>query len=265
MTVSSLSATDEYTDLCRRFQALTGLDLSQYKRKQMERRVNAFADRCGAASLTEFGERLTRDEDARAAFLDDLTINVSQLWRNPQVWDDLQRVVLPDLLMDGRLRAWCAGVSYGAEAYTLAALCRSVAPQADVEIFGTDIDPAMIARARLGIFSAREARDAPGDLLAANFHSADDQLSAHDELKAMVRFEVGDLLTTEPEPASYDLVVCRNTVIYFEPPVRDVVHARLASAVRSGGRLVVGSTERVSRPADCGLEAELPFIYRKGA
>jgi chemotaxis protein methyltransferase CheR len=79
----------------------------------------------------------------------------------------------------------------------------------------------------------------------------------------MMTFEIGDLLRLRPQTASKDLIMCRNTVIYFAEPIRDELHGRLAQALRPGGYLVVGATERVSKPADLGLEMAYPFIYRK--
>jgi chemotaxis protein methyltransferase CheR len=79
----------------------------------------------------------------------------------------------------------------------------------------------------------------------------------------MTRFEVGDLLRAQPRPAAYDLVMCRNTVIYFNDEVRDALHARLVTALRPGGYLIVGATERVSDPAAIGLAPTHPFTYRK--
>jgi chemotaxis protein methyltransferase CheR len=78
-----------------------------------------------------------------------------------------------------------------------------------------------------------------------------------------VRFEVGDLLRLTPPKGQYDLILCRNTVIYFSEDVRDALHARLVEALKPGGYLMVGSTERVAQPAQLGLESCLPFTYRK--
>jgi chemotaxis protein methyltransferase CheR len=194
-----------------------------------------------------------------------VTINVSQLWRNPEQWDVLAREILPDLLARaplGRLRAWSAGCSYGAEAYTLAALVRELDPQARAEILGTDIDARMIARARRGAFTADDARSAPAGPLERWFERDGDEWVGA-ALRALVRFEVGDLLRMHPPREAYDLVLCRNTVIYFTEDVRDRLHARLVASLRPGGCLVIGATERVSDPRALGLVATHPFTYRK--
>ena len=259
-------AADEYEQFCVAFRRVCGIDLLQYKRGQMERRIRSFvATRGGDVDLLTYAATLKADKDELNRFLDRVTINVSQLWRNPEQWDVLQERVLPDLAESGRdrVRAWSAGSSYGAEAYTLAAIARRAIPRAAVAILGTDIDARMVERARTGVFTAEDARDAPTATLASHFEMADGKWHASNELKRLVRFEQGDLLRVQPAAESFDLVLCRNTVIYFNEDVRDALHGRLAASLRAGGRLVVGATERVSDPAKHALEPESPFVYRK--
>jgi chemotaxis protein methyltransferase CheR len=259
----SIAAVDDYVEFCIFLRKLTGIDLSQYKRPQMERRLRSFYSNRGVHSLTETFDRLRSDPAHLEELLDRITINVSQLWRNPEQWDVIQKKLLPDLAERGQIRAWSAGCSYGAEAYTLATLCHVVAPDRRVSIQGTDIDKRMVERARLGLFSEDDARTAPDNLLRVGFEHVDGGWRAKLELRKMTRFDAGDLLQMQLRPASYDLILCRNTVIYFAEPIRDELHARLADALRPGGFLVIGSTERVSSPAALGLSMQHPFIYRK--
>jgi chemotaxis protein methyltransferase CheR len=258
----------DYEPFCHAVRRLCGIDLLQYKRGQMERRIRSFVATRGAQGLEAYAAMLKADEGELDKFLDRVTINVSQLWRNPEQWEVLQDRILPDLAQTApthpnRVRCWSAGSSYGAEAYTLAACARRAIPRAQVTVLGTDIDARMVERARTGVFTAEDARDAPTATLAAHFSMVDGTWHAGDELKRMVRFEQGDLLRLQPAAASFDLVLCRNTVIYFNEDVRDALHGRLATSLRSGGRLVVGATERVSDPAAHGLEPDSPFVYRK--
>ena len=161
------------------------------------------------------------------------------------------------------LSAWSAGSSYGAEAYTVAALCREHIPSARATIKGTDIDKRMVERARKGHFSAEDARTAPSALLAKYFDRDAEGYQAKRELVAMCSFEVGDLLRMTVPSGRLDLVLCRNTVIYFNDEVRNALHQRLAQALRPGGYLVIGSTERVQDPREMGLASTHPFVYRK--
>jgi chemotaxis protein methyltransferase CheR len=257
------AAGDDYVAFCEGLRQICGVDLSQYKRPQMERRLRSFFSRKGIDLLTDCLDALRRDSTELDALLDRVTINVSQLWRHPEQWVRLERDVLPELAAAGQVRAWSAGCSYGAEATTLAAVCHQAIPNARVNITGTDIDKRMIERARAGVFSAEDARGVDIRVMERAFDSVPEGWRAKDALRRMMRFELGDLLRLAPAAAGKDLIICRNTVIYFAEPIRDDLHARLAQALRPGGYLVVGATERVSKPADLGLQMAYPFIYRK--
>ncbi len=254
---------DDYVAFCEGLRQICGVDLSQYKRPQMERRLRSFFARKGITLLTDCLDALRKDKTELDALLDRVTINVSQLWRHPEQWVRLERDVLPELAAAGQVRAWSAGCSYGAEAATLAAVCQKAIPTARVKITGTDIDKRMIERARAGVFSADDARGVDIKDMERAFDRVPEGWRAKDALRRMMSFEIGDLLRLRPPAAGKDLVMCRNTVIYFAEPIRDDLHARLAHALRPGGFLVVGATERVSKPADLGLQMAHPFIYRK--
>jgi|tagenome__1003787_1003787.scaffolds.fasta_scaffold20653491_2 chemotaxis protein methyltransferase CheR len=255
--------TDEYDGFCAGIRRLCGIDLSQYKRAQMERRIRTFAERRGTTKLTDYLGVLGGSKEELEAFLDRVTINVSQLWRNPEQWELLARKVLPELAGRPRVKIWSAGSSYGAEAYTLAAVCTETLPGVRAEIVGTDIDRRMVERARTGAFSTEDARDMPPAQRARWFTERDGMLHADPKLKALCRFEAGDLLTMRFPRQAYDLVLCRNTVIYFTPDVKDALHARIAEALVPGGFFMVGSTERISDAAALGLQIAHPFVYRK--
>lgn len=256
---------DEYLRFCAGVERLSGLQLARYRRNQTERRARTFAQRAGASDLDTYLLRL-HDTDELRRFLDHVTINVSQLWRNPEQWEHLANVVLPELGARGPLRAWSAGCSYGAEAYSLAALCADLG--VTISIRATDIDVAILAAARVGRFSEADVRAAPRKLVERWFdHGKDGSWTARPALRSRVRFAREDLLAVGGPPplAIHDLVMCRNVVIYFDAPARDTVHRRLAAALRAGGYLLVGSTERIAAPGDLGLELVRPFLYRKRA
>lgn len=258
------TTTDDYIVFCEGVRGLCAVDLSQYKRGQMERRIRSFARRRGSEGLVDYLGVLRTRRDELEDFLDRMTINVSQLWRNPEQWTMVGATILPELAAGGRsISAWSAGCSYGAEAYTLAALCREHVPAARAAIRGTDIDKRMIERAREGRFNEDDGRSAPRALLERHFDAVDGGWQAKRELLTMCRFEVGDLLRTSVAPGRLDLVLCRNTVIYFTDEVRDALHARLAASLRPGGYLVIGSTERIHEPRTMELTPTHPFVYRK--
>jgi chemotaxis protein methyltransferase CheR len=261
--LSDLAAVDDYIGFCEGLRQICGIDLTQYRRPQMERRLRSYWERLGISKLTDALPRLRGDAAQLDDLLDRVTINVSQLWRHPDQWTQLERGLLAELAATGPVRAWSAGCSYGAEPYTLAAVCRDAIPAASVRILGTDIDQRMIARAKIGDFSDADARSAPPAAMERWFERASDGWRPKQVLRSMVTFEVGDLLKLRPSASSYELIMCRNTVIYFADLIRDELHARFARALRPGGLLVIGGTERISDAPALGLTAIHPFIYRK--
>lgn len=260
---SRIDAGDDYLVFIAGLRRLWPVDLTQYRRGQMERRIRSFAGRRGITNLPDYLPMLEADQDELHRFLDHVTINVSQLWRHPEQWQVMREQLIPELAQESRIRAWSAGCSYGAEAYTLSAEIRQTAPNARVSITGTDVDRRIIERARTGRFTDADARDAPPAMLDRWFSREDDILAAKPELRFGMTFEEGDLLHLSVPAGSYDLILCRNVVIYFNEDVRDALHGRLAAALRPGGYLVIGATERVASPGPIGLTPTHPFIYRK--
>lgn len=257
----------DFENFCRGVKQLLGVDLSLYKRKQMERRARGLASRNHAATLTEYLKMLRSDPVLLDRFMERMTITVSQLWRNNDIFEAIEEEILPELnehALGRRLKLWSAGCSYGAEPYTLASICRLMGDRLDRDplILGTDINPRMIERAKTGRFTAEDARDAPPQLLQRFFeHVPPDGWVAKPELKQLVNFRVENLF--EAKPKEMDLILFRNVAIHFERERRDEVHSILAQSLIPGGILVLGSTEMIVNPGEIGLERVRPFIFRR--
>jgi chemotaxis protein methyltransferase CheR len=256
----------DFENFCRGIKELLGVDLSLYKRKQMERRARGLASRNHAETLTEYLSMLRKDAVLLDKFMERMTITVSQLWRNTDIFEAIEKEVLPLLheqSPERRLKLWSAGCSYGAEPYTLAAICLELGAKLGQppQIKGTDINPRMIERARSGHFSDEDARDAPVRLLTKYFDRQGDGWTAKPILRQHVTFKVEDLFASSNDPV--DLILFRNVAIHFERERRDEVHAILAGALNPGGILVLGSTEMIIGPGELGLERVRPFIFRR--
>ena len=253
---------DEYVEFCSGLRRLTGVDLTSYKRQQMERRIRTYVDRKAAPTLAAFLRHIQASPPDLDAFLDRITINVSELYRNPEQYELLRTNVLPQLRpAPAGPRVWSAGCSYGAEAYTLATLLQDEGA-ARFQVLGTDIDRRVLERAQRGWFSDGDMRSVPPRIRERYFEARDGGYRAGDEVRGHLRFQTQDLLKDRYAPG-WDLVLCRNVVIYFTDAARDHVHRSIAGALRPGGYLMVGATERVADPRAIGLEPVHPFIYRK--
>ncbi|MFT4049009.1 MAG: protein-glutamate O-methyltransferase CheR [Solirubrobacterales bacterium] len=259
----------DFERFCRGVKDMLGVDLSTYKRKQMERRARGMATRSHAETLTEYLQMLKDDPVLLDRFMERMTITVSQLWRNTDIFEAIEQMILPELdeTAEGRkLKLWSAGCSYGAEPYTLASICLEMGRKLSQvpQIKGTDINPRMIEQAKRGHFTDEDARDAPPRLLQKYFDRPQGGgWTAKPELRAITQFKVEDLFASKKEPV--DLILFRNVAIHFEREKRDEVHGILADALRPGGILVLGSTEMIIGPAEIGLERVRPFVFRKSA
>ena len=263
VTQQTLAPDIDFTLFQRKVKAAYGLDLSAYKRPQMERRIRANMDRCGARTFWQYYALLQKDEAVLDEFLDRVTINVSELFRDPEQFEVLRRDVLPKLRNDkNKLSVWSAGCSYGAEPYTLAILLNELSPGLRHCVHATDIDDRMLARARQGIFSEQEVRNVSKMRLAKYFSRCSDGYEAKRVLKEMIDFRKHNLLEDRFR-RSFDLIACRNVVIYFTEDAKSELYDRFYGSLRPGGYLFVGGTERVADYAEIGFENKFPFLYRK--
>lgn len=256
----------DYERFCGGVKSLTKIDLSQYRRAQMERRLRTFARRSGHDDLDSYLAILKQDVSARAAFLDHMTINVSELFRNPERFVELEKEYIPALLADSPsrgLRVWSAGCSYGAEPYTLGVLLKEAAPRAAHELVATDIDETILARAREGVFTEQDLANVSAERRRKWFEKLPDGgWQAVKELRSSVKFSRLDLLA-DPYPKTRDLILCRNVVIYFNDDAKEKIYERFFEALRPGGVLFIGSTERVNDSGRLGWERPGTFFYRR--
>ncbi len=257
----------DYRKFCDGIVALTGIDLAHYRPAQMERRLRAFALRNGAADLIAYLEILRRDPAACDAFLDRMTINVSELFRNPERFRELETTHLPELLgrAPGGLRVWSAGCSYGAEIYSLAILLRERAPTARHQLVAADIDEQILARARIGWFTTADMRNVTPERRVKWFNQSPtdrERWTVVDDLRRNIDVRRVDLLK-DRYPMDVDLIACRNVVIYFNDDAKDAIYRRFFAALKPGGILFVGGTERVTQADQMGWERAGTFFYRK--
>lgn len=238
-------------------QQLLDADLAGYKPRVVLRRVAARVRRTGALSpaaylaALEAGDAAAREEarQLQASF----SVPVSAFFRNPRVFAALEQRVFPTLFAEGRdLRIWSAGCSRGQEPYSLAhALHRCAVRQggsAEFSVLGTDVDAAALRQARAAVYSARRLEGVPERLRNEVFESiAEQRWQVRSHLRRRVRFAVGDLLDSAPPPAPepFDLVACRNLLIYLERPAQEELIVGLLQALRPGGYLVLGTSETV--------------------
>src|SRR5699024_8862244 len=139
----------EYSDFISRINQMIGIDLSLYKEAQMKRRITSLRDKRGFANFASYYQALKEDEILLDEFIDRLTINVSEFYRNPKRWEVLQSKILPHLIQDkSKLTIWSAACSTGEEPYSLAIMMKENFPNVRIQILATDIDEGALDKAQ---------------------------------------------------------------------------------------------------------------------
>jgi chemotaxis protein methyltransferase CheR len=216
-----------------------GINLKAYKQNQLQRRILSLMSRVGVNSVEEYISLLKKDKDQRIKFLDFITINVSEFFRNPEIFDELEKKIKIELLNNtsGPLKIWSAACSIGAEPYSLSIIMDEISPNKKHKIIATDLDMTILQRAKEGIY-------------------------AQAEIKNVVTFKKHDLILDNYEK-DFDLIVCRNVVIYFNQDIKDNIYKKFSESLKKGGLLFVGATESIYNYKDYGFEKVSTFIYRK--
>ncbi|MEO6067956.1 MAG: protein-glutamate O-methyltransferase CheR [Gemmatimonadota bacterium] len=241
-----------------------GLALADYKEKVLRRRIAVRMRARGTESYGAYSELLRSDPGELEKLKDALTINVTRLYRNPETWERLRTLVLPGLLAqrEGAVRVWSAGCSSGEEPYTLA-MCLAEESErmgkhlwaTRSRIVATDIDEVVMARARAGRYPSSAFIEMPPELTAKYFRPLGiDDRQVVPTLQRMIDVRRQDLLR-EPAPnPPFDLVVCRNVVIYFDRDGQDRIFDAFAKALAPGGYLLLGKVETLFGAARERLE-----------
>lgn len=238
-----------------------GVSFHAYRRPTVVRRILNRMASLGEPTLAAYADRLRRDHDEAARLLERLTLKVSRVWRNLDAVAALRTALTAT---PGRpLRAWSAGCARGEEGYTLAILLAEVSAGAGWSVVGTDVDPRALADARRGRYGPEALLEVPAEVALRHLGPPDREgrRTAGDALRAGARFALHDLVSAEapPEGWPFDLVACRNVLIYLEAPARLRVEALLRTAVAPGGLLWLGEAEWPSAQ----LAADLEVVDRR--
>ena len=242
---------------------LTNIDLNCYKEKQMKRRIDTLITKNKIDSYDKYVELIKKDKEKFEQFINFLTINVSEFYRNPDQWKLLDKDVFPLLLSKSKsLKIWSAACSTGDEPYSLVmALSRQV-PLSNIKVIATDIDKQVLDTARMGLYNAKSIASVPEDLKKKYFTQVGTSYQISDEIKKRVEFKEHDLLK-DPYPSGCNLIVCRNVVIYFTEEAKDEIYQKFQKSLTTGGVLFIGSTEQIMNYKEIGFNRNKSFFFEK--
>ena len=238
------------------------IDLSAYKSNQLHRRILSLMSRVEVNSVEEYIRLLKKDPAQKQKFLDFITINVTDFFRNTEIFDELSKKVKSELSYNSGLKIWSAACSIGAEPYSLAMIMDNLNPRVNHKIIATDIDSTILQKAKNGEYVYSEVKNVSKQYLDKYFVINGDKYCINSQIKKMVQFKKHDLILENYE-SNFDLIVCRNVVIYFNGDVKDKIYKKFSESLKKGGLLFVGATESIYNYKDYGFEKTSTFIYKK--
>lgn len=255
---------EHYEEFKKDVLKLTSIDLNYYKEKQMRRRIDTLVNKNGAKSYTEYVQMLKKDKALFDQFINFLTINVSEFYRNPDQWTKMDKEVIPQLLKDfGKtIKIWSAACSTGDEPYSLAMAFSRHIPLSNVRITATDIDKQVIQHAQVGLYNAKSVAAVPDDLKKKYFTQVGGSYKIADEIKKCVTFKQHNLLK-DNYPKDFDFILCRNVVIYFTDDAKDMIYKKFYDSLKAKGVLFIGSTEQIQNYKELGFKRLSSFYFQK--
>ena len=255
---------DNYEWFKKEVYKLTGIDLNFYKEKQMRRRIETLAKKNKTDSYEAYVQLLKSDKILFEQFVNFLTINVSEFYRNPDQWKLMDETVIPKLLREHKrpLRIWSAACSTGDEPYSIAMAFSKHIQLSNIQILATDIDKQVLEQAQAGLYNEKSIAGVPADLKRKYFTQVGNSYKISDELKKCVTFKQHNLLK-DPYPHDYDMILCRNVVIYFTDEAKDEIYKKFYQTLGNHGVLFIGSTEQIINYKEVGFSRLSSFYFEK--
>lgn len=239
------------------------LDLNAYKEGQLQRRITTVMKSAGASNLEEYSKLITKDEAIKIKFLDYITINVTEFFRNKDIFTEFEKILInylspkfPDI------KIWSAACSIGAEPYSLSIILDKNNIKMREKILATDIDDKILSRAKEGLYKDFEIKNIDKDDLNKYFVKNGDKFLIKDSVKERVTFKKHDLILDNYQKG-FHAIICRNVTIYFKNEAKDEIYKKFSESLVKGGVLFTGATETIYNPAEFGLKKISTFIYEK--
>ncbi|MEA5363310.1 CheR family methyltransferase [Amycolatopsis sp., V23-08] len=263
MTNPPPEADDEFESVLAYLKESRGFDFTGYKRTSLMRRVQRRMSQVGAGTFADYIDQLQVNADEFVALFNTILINVTGFFRDPDAWDYLRDQVIPALLAERSpeepIRVWSAGCAAGQEAYSLAiAFAEAIGVDAfrqRVKIYATDVDEEALAQARQASYTAAELEGLPEGKLEEYFEQYGGRYSFRKDLRRSVIFGRNDLVQDAPI-SRIDLLVCRNTLMYFNADTQTKILERFHFALAPRGMMFLGKAEmllshtRIFEPLD---------------
>jgi len=226
-----------------------GFDFREYRKSTLTRRIGRRMRARSSKTYGEYADVLAKDPAEYDKLFNDLTINVSSFFRDQIAFKALEEVVIPALIdrEAKNIRIWSMGCATGEEPYSIAMLLLDILDgdisKCETTILATDIDPRVLESAREGLFIAKDVEEIRPEWLERYFLPAGKDFRVQPVLRKLVTFQTHNMVS-DPFYHDFDLVVCRNVLIYFRPVLQTQVLKGIYEGLKQGGFLLLGKAEQ---------------------
>ena len=238
------------------------IDLHAYKEKQLHRRIATVMNSAGVSDLRSYAALIEKDQQVRQVFLDYITINVTEFYRNKEIFEEFE-TALREILVPRfkNLKIWSAACSIGAEPYSVSMIMERNQIR-NSSILATDIDDTILRKAKEAKYRETELKNVAPSELTDFFEKKGNEFVLSDTIKKRVQFKKHDLLL-DPYEKNFHAVICRNVTIYFKNEAKNEVYKKFHEALVPGGIFFTGATEAIYNPTSMGFKKISTFLYEK--
>ena len=248
----------------------SGIKLSEHKRNMIYGRLARRLRSLSISSFSEYCELINDEESSEyTPFINAITTNLTSFFRESHHFDFLVSTVFPALIRSNaatkRVRIWSAGCSTGEEPYSIAMVVKKFRPFTnwDVKILATDLDSNVVEKAKSGLYDAERVERVPSEYASALQLSKDQKtVRIRPDIASLITFKQLNLLKKWPMKGPFDVIFCRNVVIYFDIPTQKTLFNRYADLVSSDGHLFIGHSENLNNVSD-RFESKGRTIYQR--
>jgi len=231
----------------------TGFDFSDYATASLQRRVERFFEVKRISGFADFQGRMITDPDFPESFINEVTVNVTEMFRDPGFWIELKEKVIPVLFSKPSVTIWHAACSSGEEVYSMAILLRESGMLRKTRILATDLNKQALQQAIEGVYPAKSMTVNeknyhafnPAGQLSNYYKTADYKVHFDKSLTENVEFRSHDLVRND-SPGNYDLIICRNVFIYFNFKLQEKILDMFNKSMVPGAYLGIGSKESIA-------------------
>jgi len=246
----------EFSDLKSIIKRKIGFNCEDYKQPHLKRRLAVRLRATESKSYRDYAQMLSKNEDEINKLKETLTVNVTELFRNPETFESVRHNVLPELIkqkgINKVIKIWSAGCSNGEEPYSIAIMLNEFLGHSikryNISIQATDIDDDSIAKAEMAIFQPKQLEKIGQERINRFFVKKDNNYQVIDEVKRLVKVKRHDLISG-PKFSGFDIIFCRNVTIYFEQSLQEILYMNFYNALNDGGYFVMGKTETLVGPS----------------